>query len=74
MAGKCWECPEQDSGTLPIFEVTMKLASYFAYVLAGALTWVSLGQAYAVEGELQAAQKLASETGRPLLVVAGTDT
>jgi len=52
----------------------MKLASCFALALASALSWASWSQAYAVEGELQAAQKLASESGRPLLVVAGTDT
>lgn len=66
--------PTRNLAPIVLVEVTMKRAKSFAYALAIAFCWAPLSQAYAVEGELQAAQKLASETGRPLLVVAGTDT
>jgi hypothetical protein len=66
--------PTRNLAPFVLFEVTMNWANCFAYALALVFCWAPLSQAYAVEGELQAAQKLASETGRPLLVVAGTDT
>ncbi|MCH2122662.1 MAG: hypothetical protein VXX55_08325 [Planctomycetota bacterium] len=46
--------------------ITVALSLYAILSFAGIAT--------ATEGELQAAQKIALETGRPLLVVAGTDT
>lgn len=50
----------------------MRSAITVALSLYGILSFA--GIAAATEGELQAAQKIALETGRPLLVVAGTDT
>ena len=45
-----------------------------AAVSALTLAAVLHGNLSAAEGELGVAQKLSSETGRPLLVVAGNDT